>query len=314
MKIYEYKPGQPLNIGDCVLAIGLFDGMHIAHRDLLDCARELAKERALPFGIFTFGSEGGIKRDTSKIYDTKQKLVLAERAGAELAVVADFGTLAGLSAEEFVRQTLVRDCGVRIAVAGFNFRFGCGASAGAAELCELMSAEGGLAVIREEFRLDGEAVSSSLIRGFIERGDMAEAGRLLGAPYSIAGAVHHGDGRGRGLGLPTANTEIPTGRTLPAKGVYRAAVPIDGRIYNAVTNIGTCPTFGERAVHAETYIIDFDGDLYGRDLEIFLLGYLRGERSFASREELIMQIKLDIYNTKTKNGELTWQELGLNLQ
>ena len=314
MRIYEYKQGEPLGIGECVLAIGLFDGMHMAHRDLLDCARDLAKEQSLPFGIFTFGSEGGIKRDTSKIYDTRQKLALAERAGAEIAVVADFSALAGLSAEDFVRLTLVGDCGVRIAVAGFNFRFGKGASAGAAELCELMGASGGRAVIREEYRLGGDTVSSSRIRDLIEKGDITEAGYLLGAPYSIAGAVHHGDGRGKGLGLPTANTDIPAGRTLPAKGVYRSAVPIDGRIYNAVTNIGTCPTFGERSVHAETYIIDFTGDLYGRDLEIFLLGYLREERSFTTQEELIMQIKLDINNTKTKNGELTWQELGLSLQ
>ena len=314
MRIYEYTPGVRLDVGDCVLAIGLFDGMHIAHRDLLESARDLAKQNALPFGIFTFRNEGGIKRDTAKIYDTKQKLTLAERAGAEIAVVADFGSLSDLSAEQFVRNVLIRDCEVRIAVAGFNFRFGKGASAGAEELCELMRSEGRDAVVHDEYKLFGDTVSSSLIRSFIEQGDMEAARRLLGAPYSIAGAVHHGDGRGKGLGLPTANTEIPSGRSLPARGVYRAAVPIDGKIYNAVTNIGTCPTFGERSVHAETYIIDFDGDLYGRDLEIFLLGYLRAEKSFSSKKELIMQIKLDITDTKTQNGELTWQELGLNLQ
>ena len=314
MNIYEYKQGEALPIGKCVLALGLFDGMHIAHRDLIAKGKELAKEAGLPLGIFTFDGESGIKSSVPKIYDTKHRLVLAERAGADFAVVADFGALCYLPSEDFVSYVLIRDCHAEIAVAGFNFRFGKGAAAGADELVGLMVARGKRAYIREEFKFNGATVSSSLIRSFISLGNMHEARKLLGAPYSISGKVYHGDGRGRGMGLPTVNVDIPEGRVLPALGVYRSAVPINGKIYNAVTNIGTCPTFGERGLHAETYILDFEGDLYGRDIEIFLLAYLRGERKYERQNDLIIQIKLDISLTIIKNGDITWQELGLNLR
>ncbi len=312
MKIFEYTKGFTPPMGKCVLALGLFDGMHVAHRDLLSCGRQVAEEMGLPFGIFTFANEGGIKSSAPKIYDTRQKLVLAERAGAEFAIIASFESLSGMTPEDFVRDTLVRDCGTEVAVAGFNFRFGKGAAGDAQTLVQLMESEGKHGIIREEIKLGGATVSSSIIRTFISLGNMHEVKKLLGAPYSVTGTVCHGDGRGKELGLPTVNTDIPVGRVLPANGVYRSAVPIDGRIYNAVTNIGTCPTFGERRVHAETYILDFDGDLYDREIEVFLLAFLRKERKFKSQSDLILQIKLDISSTNTKNGDITWQELGLS--
>ena len=140
---------------------------------------------------------------------------------------------------------------------------------------------------------------------------MEEASALLGAPYFLTGKVAHGDGRGKSLGLPTVNTDIPDEKLTPRVGVYRSAVVIGEKIYAGVTNVGTCPTFGERVPHAETYILDFDGDIYGEDIRIYLLEFLRDERHFDSADELILQIKLDINYTIKKNGEEKWQELGL---
>ena len=106
------------------------------------------------------------------------------------------------------------------------------------------------------------------------------------------------------------NTEFQKGQLVAKRGVYRSVVDIGGKLYNAITNIGTCPTFGEREVHAESYIIDFDGDLYSQKLRIFLLGYLRGEKKFSSQKELIMQINVDKNTAIRENGELKWQVIG----
>ena len=103
------------------------------------------------------------------------------------------------------------------------------------------------------------------------------------------------------MGIPTVNTDIPPGRLLPRLGVYRTAVPIDGKIYTGLTNVGVCPTFGKRAVHAETYILGFDADLYGRDVNIYFLGFLRDERTFKNAEELLLQIERDKARATSEN-------------
>lgn len=311
MKIYEYTPGLRLPVGECAVAIGLFDGFHIAHRELVKKTREIAEKNGLRAGIFTFISNETIKKSTKKIYSTEEKLKIAESLGAEFAVICDFTLISGISAEDFVKGTLITDISAKIAVAGFNFRFGKGALGNAEMLAELMQSHGGDALIFDEYAYNGRAVSSTVIRELLTEGRMEEATALLGEPYFLTGVVSHGDGRGKSLGLPTVNTDIPEGKLVPRVGVYRSAVAVGDRIYAGVTNVGTCPTFGVRVPHAETYILDFDGDLYGKDIRVYLLEFLRDERHFESAEELILQIKLDINYTIKRNGEQKWQELGL---
>ena len=312
MQIYHYKHGSAIDTKNCVIALGFFDGMHIAHRDLLAHGKRLATDAGLPFGIFTFRGEGGIKSSTARIYDTEHRLRLAERAGAEFAVVADFDDLRELTPEEFVRDVIVGKLHAEIAVAGYNFRFGKSAAGDCLMLTNLMTESGKRAYIRDEYKLGNSTVSSTEIRELIINGRIEEANLLLGAPYSISGVVVHGDGRGKRLGLPTINTDIPQGRVTPAAGVYRSAVVCKNEIYAAITNVGTCPTFGERSLHVETHVTDFVGELYGENAEIFLLEYLRKEKRFSSAEELILQIKDDILRANMRNGDITWQELGLN--
>lgn len=311
MQIYNYPTKEKLNIDGCVLALGFFDGVHIAHRDLMLRARDIARERGLKFGIFTFGSSGAIKAGAERLYDDVEKAELFESLDADLAVFADFSRLSGLSPEDFVKKTLCQDLSCKVCVAGFNFRFGKGAAGDSAMLCRLMEECGGEAVICDEITADGTTLSATLIRGLITEGKIEEANRYLGAPYYIKGRVLHGRKDGHRLGFPTANILIEDGKITPGAGVYRSAAVIDGKLFSAVSNIGICPTFGGSETRLEGHIIDFDGDLYDKEIRIYLLGYLRGERRFESLDELKMQINIDKLRTIKENGDIKWQDLGL---
>ena len=143
-------------------------------------------------------------------------------------------------------------------------------------------------------------------------GDIESANTALGAPYFITGGVCHGRGVGKKLGFPTLNLPYPPGRVKLKQGVYRCAVLARDEIYNAVTNVGVCPTFDLKESVIEAHLIDFSGDLYGREVKIYFLGYLREERKFDSPEALTEQIATDTKRTIEEHGEKTWQDFGLN--
>lgn len=312
MEIYEYPKTQGNLPRECLLALGFFDGVHIAHRDLLRRAKEIALSSELPFGVFTFKSAGRIKSDSPRLYDDEDKAELFAQIGADFVVYADFNAISSMSAEDFVEKTLIRDLRCKACVAGFNFRFGRAASAGTKELVDLMESNGGQAYIHEEITApDGRTLSASLIRDLIKIGDIEKANYYLGSPYYIKGRVSSGRQDGRTLGFPTANIDLSQDRLLPKKGVYSTLVAVKDKIYSAVTNIGTCPTFNEDKIRLEAHIIDFNGDIYGEDIRVYLLGFIREERRFDSPEELKEQINLDRKITTEKNGELKWLDLGL---
>ena len=312
MTVYEYKRGRRLPIGSCAVAIGFFDGVHLAHRELILSAKEEAKRLGAPAGVVTFSSESAIKPSTPRLYSTEERLSIIESLGVDFTVVCDFSEISGLSGEQFVRDVLVGDIGAVSAAAGYNFRFGKGASSGAAELSEYMRASGGRAIIAHPYLYDGAPLSASFIRELLAEGRVAQAADALGTPYFVSGEVSHGRGVGRGLGFPTVNLDYTEGRVKLKHGVYRCAALVSGEIYNAVTNVGICPTFEERDSHLEAHLIDFDKNVYGEKIRLFFLGYLRCERKFDSAEELKAQIKLDKERAKKENGEEKWQETGLS--
>ena len=310
MRIFKY--GEIKNApGGGVIALGFFDGVHSAHRSLLRETKNKAREIGAPFGIFTFSAESEIKVGSPRLYSTEERLDFFEELGADFAVVADFAAICTLSPEEFVGDALIDGLRARIAYAGFNFKFGRGASADSEDLIRLMRAHGRDAVICDEITDGGEVISATAIRGLIETGRIERANEILGTPYYVRGIVERGNGNGHSLGFPTVNTALDKKRVKPKNGVYRSAVSVRGRLYNGVTNIGSCPTLGEREIHAETYIIDFSESIYGETVRVYLLGYLREEKVFSSPKELIMQIEVDKKQTLDKNGEEKWQELGL---
>ena len=308
MRVFEYKRGKKLALSDSVLALGFFDGVHTAHRLLIEDGMRIAKERHLPFAILTFPSEDGLKKSSPRIYGTDERLSLFRDMGVENVILADFASVSGMTPEEFVMEALVGDIGCKVAVAGYNFRFGRGAMGDSSELLSLMKKAGGDAVIHDEHSYLGKPISATRIREKLSTGDVKAANELLLVPYFVRGRVTHGKSLGHTLGFPTVNMSLPKERFAIASGVYKTALEIDGKLFTGITNVGTCPTFESRKMHLETYILDFNGDLYERELTLYFLDYLRSERKFSSPEELSQQIAKDCENAK---GELTWQALGL---
>ncbi len=311
MTVYSYKRDTlPVKKG-AVIALGFFDGVHTAHRKLLKTARDEAARLGVPFGVFTFDTESQIKIGEGRIYTGTIRERLIKNEGADFIISAQFSDISEMSAEEFVKKILIDEIGAQIAVSGFNFRFGKGAAGDASELKRLMRAYGGDALICERYEIDGVAVSSTAIKEMLKSGRIREANRLLGAPYRINGEVKHGRGVGKSLGFPTLNTNIGEGLVSLQRGVYRTAVSVGDRLYPAITNIGVCPTYEKRDLHAETYIINYSGDLYGFDTEIYFLNFLREEIEFPSEEQLIMQINIDKNIAIKEFDEIKWLELGL---
>ncbi len=309
MEILKYEYGKSLKLSPSVLALGFFDGVTLAHRELIKEAKEIADKKGLPLGIFTFYSTDKIKPLAERIYSTEDKLLLLDRCEVDFVILASFDALAWLSPSEFV-EILVKDINAEVAVSGFNFTFGKGASGDAEALKALMEERGKSAFTVTEQSVGGHTISATFIRKLISDGNIEEANILLGAPYMLRCKVSEGKGLGKSLGFATVNMDIPDRRAVP-HGVFRSAAFVDGKIYNAVTNIGCCPTFGERKIHAETHILDFSGDLYGKCPEIYLLGFLRPEQKFGNAEELMRQVEEDKKTAIKENGELTCQKLGL---
>ena len=294
MKIYEYGKDE-IAATPCAMALGMFDGVHTAHRELIKMAKERAAELSLPLGVFTFGSEGEIKSGVGRIYSTEQRLTILKELGVDFCVLSDFSKIRNMSAREFCLGTLTRELGCKLCAAGYNFRFGKGASADVTELRSIMGEVGCEVLVLEEMRIGDKEISSSAIRELLQNGNVSEAGKLLGEPYFAIGYVTHGRGVGGSrLGFPTVNIAFGENALIPRLGVYTASAVVGGIPHPAIANVGVCPTLGERRVHIEAHLLNFHSDLYGQHIRINLLSFLRDEKRFDSEEELKMQIKADI--------------------
>lgn len=312
VNIINYKYPSDTTLRGIAVALGYFDGVHVGHRELIALLVNEAKKRGLSPYVLTFAdSISKTKNNQSTLYTAEEKIRIFESLGAEGVIVTDFSSVAELSPECFVSEVLIEALGTELAISGYNFRFGKGASADSQRLCELMRGLGKDAVILDEQRIDGKPISATAIRQLIYDKRLDEATRMLGVPYSIEGKVEKGLGLGKAYGFPTVN--IPLREDSPlSTGVYRTAVKIGKKLYTGITNIGKCPTVKEREVHSETLIADFEGDIYGENIRIYFLGYLRPEKRFDSIEELREQIYIDKEKSLKENGELTWLEIGLN--
>lgn len=281
------------------VAVGLFDGVHRGHRALLDLTRREASRRGLTAAVLTFDDAPGLKPGAARICPLDVRLSLLRDAGMDAAVVLPFPSLRDLSPEAFVREVLTGALAARLALVGYNFRFGKGAEGDADTLAALMHRAGGEAVCLPGVTLpDGSPVSSSRIREAIAAGDMPLAAELLGRPYSLTLPTVHGKALGRTVGLPTVNGAVPEGLLLPGRGVYAGEAIVFGHAYPAVTNVGTRPTVSGEGVSVETHIIGFSGDLYGTAPTVRLFAYLRGERKFASLDDLKNEITRNIEEAK----------------
>ena len=309
MNIYRYTPGQATGLKNAVIALGFFDGVHIAHRDLINTTVEIGKREGLSPTVFTFTAEGEIKKGTPRLYSTDERIEILEGLGIENVILVRFEDIANLEAEDFVRQSLIDHFGAKAVVAGYNFRFGKGARGNRDVLTSLMNEAGLKAYIAEEITFKNQTISSTLIRSYLSDGKVDEAKELLGSPYFISGRVESGNKVGKTLGYPTINIPIREGYIELKRGVYLTGVKIGDEIYRGLTNVGTCPTFEERKMHTETYILDYNNEIYGEEVKIFFLEFIREEQKFESPEHLKCEINNNIEWAMER--DIKWQEIGL---
>jgi len=282
------------------VSIGFFDGVHLGHRAIVDRALDHAASHDLRSVVVTFDRHPLQIVRPDKVppllMTTARRARTLAHAGPDLVVVLPFDErLRMMPPEAFIAQVLRAALDARHVVVGHNFHFGHRA-AGDVDLLTAVGARDGFTVDDVELlAVDGEPISSTRIRSALARGAVDEATRLLGRPFVIDGTVVHGDHRGRGLGYPTANLVVEDGVVLPAPGVYAGVLEHpDGRRLPAVTSIGTNPTFNGTNLRVESYVLDFDEDLYGLQVAVDVRRFLRGQQRFAGVDELIAAMDGDI--------------------
>ena len=289
-----------LNIPSCPrsVALGLFDGLHPGHRQVILEAMQGIDDHVSRC-VYTFDLDTiNTKTISGYLCTPEEEAALLSAMGVDELVRADFTAVRHLSPEAFVRQVLKEGLGAVKVTCGFNYRFGAGGVGDAALLTRLCAACGIAVTVVPEVDVEGLPINSTAIRQAIAQGDMAHARRLLGRPYRLQIPVTAGQHLGRRLGLPTINQVLPDKLCRPKFGVYASCVQIGTQVYPAVTNIGVRPTVGADAPLAETYILDYSGDLYGTAPTVYPLQYLREEQAFPSLEALKEQIGRDIEATK----------------
>jgi riboflavin kinase / FMN adenylyltransferase len=287
----------PSELSAPVVAIGNFDGVHLGHQSLIKRAIVLAEHLVRPVALLTFDPHprGFFRPDQPifKLTTQEQKAHYASAAGAQGMISLTFNMhLSALTAEEFVRDILVNKFKIRGAVIGYDFHFGKGRTGSAAGLAAMGETYGFTTETVEPFSVDGEIVSSSLVRTLLTHGDITKANGLLGREWTIRADVVHGDKRGRELGYPTANLMLDNAVTLK-HGIYAVRASVDGKTHAAVASFGRRPTFDDGAPKLEVHIFDFAGDLYGKTMDVSFVGFIRPELKFDGIEPLIKQMDQD---------------------
>jgi riboflavin kinase/FMN adenylyltransferase len=298
LRVHRDPAGDRPTRGPTVLAIGKFDGVHLGHQEILRLAREEATAVGGEVAALTFDPHPArlLAPETAPvlIQTEADKLAAIESEGVDAVVVLRFDReLAARSAADFARGVISADLGASHVFVGSDFRFGHQRLGDVAAL-EALGREHGFSVTPvPPVVVDGEAVSSTRIRKLVSEGRVAEAARLLGRPFSLTGTVVTGQGRGRTIGIPTANL-VPETELSPGRGVYAAWAQHPAGESKAVVNIGKAPTFGERETVIEAHLLDFDGELSGASMRLSFEARLRGEQRFAGVDELVTQIRDDI--------------------
>ena len=282
----------------CAATIGNFDGVHRGHLAVLDQLREQATALGLPDTVICFEPTPqeyfAPRQAPPRLSRLREKLGVFRDHGVERVLCLRFGPrLAELDADAFIERVLVQGLGVRYLVVGDDFRFGKGRRGDFALLAEAGERHGFPVVATATFSVDGQRVSSTRVREALAAGDLALAERLLGRPYCISGRVAPGDRRGRDIGFPTANIHLHRVAS-PLRGVFAVRMlGVDDQPRPGVANLGTRPTVDGTHLVLEVHLFDFDGDLYGRHVDVEFVRRLRDERKFESFDALKEQIQLD---------------------
>ncbi len=289
--------------------IGVFDGVHLGHQEIFRTVRSIAEQKGIASAVVTFDTHPAhIVRPESAprlLTSLEQKLELIEAQGIDYAYVIEFDDeRAGTGAQTFVDQVFIEALHAKAVVVGEDFHFGAGRSGNVAALTEIGEQWGFEVHALELIRHSDEArepVSSTKIRRALAGGDVSRAAAMLGRPYEVRGIVQMGDQRGRTIGFPTANIPVPKVMAWPADAVYAGwCTRANGDTHPCAINIGRRPTFYEHAEQSllEAHLIDFDGDLYGEEVAVSFVDFLRSERKFEGIDQLASQLKSDVEDAR----------------
>lgn len=276
------------------VALGTFDGLHRGHIAVIASALAYKEQGLLPvvalFDVHPLSVISG-KAPTALLQENLREEIISEM-GAESAVI-EFKKIQKFSCEQFVQEILVGRLNAAAVCCGEDYTFGAGATGTSQTLKDLCKRAGIECTVCKSVEYSGADISSTRIRESVMNGDFETANEMLGRPFMYKLTVVSGDRIGRLIGAPTINQYFPENFTVPKVGVYASAAKVDGREYPSVTNIGVRPSVNGKELRSETCILDFSADLYGKDIEVKLLKYLRGEQKFANLDVLSAQIYID---------------------
>ncbi len=283
-----------------IYALGFFDGVHLGHQVLLkECCR-LAKAQGCQTAAITFDfpPAGRLQKKPAEMINTvSDRIALLKQYGMDAVTLLDTDEKTLTTPwQDFLAELL--ELGAAGFVCGQDFRFGHMGRGTAEKLAEFCEERGFPCVIVPDQKIDGIRISSTHIRGLLAEGNVAEANRFLGHPHIFSGTVVAGRQLGRTIGVPTANLTFPAGLLIPKHGVYACKALVEGKEYLAVTNVGNRPTVKGESVTVEPFLLDFDGDLYGKTLTLAFYEFLRPEKKFPSLEELQAEIQKNARQTR----------------
>ena len=285
-----------------VITLGNFDGLHLGHQELIKMVIKRAKEKGAVSLVVTFRPHPLKILAPAKcpplisIYEEKIKLF--EKMGIDVLVKIPFTVdFSSMAPEDFVKDVLCGLLGAKEIFVGYNYRFGRGREGNVQTLKRLGEKFGFTVREVQQVSLNGEVISSSKIRHLLKDGEVEHASKLLGRTYAITGIVVKGDGRGKGLGFPTANI-VPKHSIIPANGVYAARLYVRDRLYDGIANIGMRPTFNKENLTIEVHVFEFNEDIYNEEVSLYFIKKIREEKKFKGADELIHQIDSDIKTAK----------------
>ncbi len=286
--------------GGTAVALGYFDGIHLGHKAVLGKTLEMAEKMGLTPVVMLFDIHPR-KLLTGSVppvlLSEERKRQLLKEMGFEVFDF-DFRRAMNYTAEEFEEKILVQELNAKVVVCGYDYHYGkCGKGSAETLMKNLEPKNIGVYALPPVFWGE-EAVSSTKIRHLISEGEIEKANAMLGDYFTYDFTVERGDGIGHKMGFPTINQFFPEDFIIPKYGVYASRVKLDSKYYCAVTNVGVRPTVSGESLRSETCIFDFEGDLYGRNVEVSLLKFLREEKKFASLDELKEAVNKDIKKAK----------------
>ena len=299
----HYRSLEEANLQDSWLTIGVFDGVHRGHQEIIKKLTTGAHTNDAPAVVLTFDPHpasvlSGHEIKCLTLPDERADLL--GKLGVDVVITERFTReLSTVTAYDFMSR-LTHQLGLQHLLIGYDFALGKGREGNAARLTEIGSELGYNVEVIAALSDKSGVISSTEIRKLIEVGNVAEAARLLGRPYSLHGPVIHGDGRGRTIDVPTANISYSHDKMIPAKGIYACWAFLQNKKYQAAINIGTNPTFtpDKQSPNVEAHLLDFHEDIYGKDVQLELVARLRDELKFDSVETLLEQIWRDVEDTK----------------